>query len=526
MSPSEFTFGFRVLDSAYEERRSRGPCRRLRRLCSCDERAECHREAYLSAFTFDDDFRRHLAETGSTAGFSGPCWTPWVWFDIDRPDLDAAQRDAARLALSIDERYCPGDDDLLIFFSGSKGFHIGLPTCLWTPTPSVDFHRVARRFAESAAEAAAVTTDGGVYDRVRLFRAPNSRHPKTGLHKRRLSLDELANLKLDAILSLAKEPAPFDVPTPAGTSDQAAVDWRVAAAGVAEQSEAKVARRAAGAGATLNRSTLEFIRDGAVAGDRHRMLFSAAANLAEFGCPPSLAVALLEESALDSGLPPKEVRRQIECGLAAALALPVESTHQDAPGTPQTLSGDSIPKNPLEAVTSDSGGSGGQACQQVTGATESAAPPAVLPAVVQDRPPDVQAADAPSTPPAVDLQDALVRLWAESPAPPAVPTAVSPPALESLPPPPAAPPPPSPAVGLPAAPATLPPLLPPLPPPLPPLPAGAVDSGTLDKPCRCGSTQYVDVAISGGRTRRDCRKCGRFLGWGRWYDHDEGGPAR
>ena len=68
-------------------------------------------------------------------------------------------------------------------------------------------------------------------------------------------------------------------------------------------------------GARLNRATLEFIRDGAGTGDRHRLLFSAAANLAEFGCPQSLAEALLCESALDSGLSPSEVRRQIACGL-------------------------------------------------------------------------------------------------------------------------------------------------------------------------------------------------------------------
>jgi hypothetical protein len=45
-------------------------------------------------------------------------------------------------------------------------------------------------------------------------------------------------------------------------------------------------------------------------------LFSAAANLAEFGCPPALAHALLTETALDSGLPPNDVRRQIDCGLS------------------------------------------------------------------------------------------------------------------------------------------------------------------------------------------------------------------
>jgi hypothetical protein len=69
---------------------------------------------------------------------------------------------------------------------------------------------------------------------------------------------------------------------------------------------------------TLNRSTLEIIRDGSTlaTGDRHRLILSAAANLGEFGCPDELALALLMEPGLDSGLPPKEVRRQIECGLA------------------------------------------------------------------------------------------------------------------------------------------------------------------------------------------------------------------
>ena len=43
---------------------------------------------------------------------------------------------------------------------------------------------------------------------------------------------------------------------------------------------------------TLNRQTLDFIRDGAEAGDRHRLLFSAAANLGEFGCLSDLAHAL------------------------------------------------------------------------------------------------------------------------------------------------------------------------------------------------------------------------------------------
>jgi hypothetical protein len=311
--------GFRVLGGAMNRRRLVDAGAALAGYAACDPRAEVAREAYLSAFVFGDDFRRHLNETGSTAGFDGACWTPFLWIDLDSPeDLDRALSDARRLVSAILHRYPTLDDDaLLIFFSGSKGYHVGLPT-VWGPAPSAGFHRVARRFAEGLAAAAGVTIDTGVYDKVRLFRAPNSRHPKTGLHKRRLSFDELLRLSAARIRQLAAAPEPFELPTVTSADPQALADWQGAEAAVTREAEAKAQRRAtvAHGAPQLNRQTLDFIREGADQGDRHRLLFSAAANLAEFGCPPALALALLTEAALDSGLPPAEVRRQIECGLA------------------------------------------------------------------------------------------------------------------------------------------------------------------------------------------------------------------
>ena len=318
MTTSDFRYGFRIVGGCYETRRLVDAAAALSAYAVCDDRAEVDREGYLSAFQFGDDFRRFLLDTGSTAGFSGPCWSAWLWLDIDADELHYAQQDAGALAEFLVERYGINPGELLIFFSGSKGFHIGLPTSLWSPEPSHNFHRTARRFAEHLAEWSSTSIDSGVYDKVRAFRAPNSMHPKTGLHKRRLTYGELLG-PLDSILELAKTPEPFVMPEPNGTNETATEDWQSAAELVAKEAEAKAARRAAGNDlASLNRSTLDFIRDGAASGDRHRLLFSAAANLGEFGCSSSLAVALLEESALDSGLPPKEVRRQIECGLDAA----------------------------------------------------------------------------------------------------------------------------------------------------------------------------------------------------------------
>ena len=314
-------FGFRIVGSCVESRRLVDAAVAFSAYASCDERAEVDREAYLSAFRFGDDFRRHLDATGSTKNFHGVCWSLWLWFDIDREDdLDRALNDARKLTAFLSERYRLDDDDLLIFYSGAKGFHVGLPTSLWMPSPSVTFHTTARHLAEALAERAGVVIDVGVYDRVRAFRAPNSRHPKTGLHKRRLTFDELMGLSVDAIKRLAKTAEAFDLPTMPSVNEQASTDWREAAESIDRATEAKAERRVRHSGAMssrLNRATRDIIAnvEPIAAGDRHRRLFSAAANLAEFGCSTELAFALLCEAGLDSGLSPSDVRRQIECGL-------------------------------------------------------------------------------------------------------------------------------------------------------------------------------------------------------------------
>jgi hypothetical protein len=316
---TETPYGFRIV----------GPCSGERRLvdwraafagyAACDARARCDSEGYLSAFTFGQPFADHLNATGTTRGYSGPCGAAFLWWDIDRADdLERARIDSAGLAAALCNRFGLADDDLLAFYSGSKGFHLGLPVSL---PPSGDFHRVARRFCEAVAEGAGVVIDCGVYDAVRAFRAPNSRHPKTGRYKRRVTLDELMHLNAEAIAKLAQTPEPFDGPTALSDRCDAAIaaDWNAAAEHVRLVNQAKSQRQAAIASGTvaptLNRLTLDFIRNGAGTGDRHRILYSAARNLAEHGCPLALVTALLTESALDSGLPPGEVRRQIDCGL-------------------------------------------------------------------------------------------------------------------------------------------------------------------------------------------------------------------
>ena len=127
------------------------PPPRIAGYCSCDPAVDVEREAYLSAFQFGEDFRQLPIDWLDRPGFFGPCWSPWLWFDIDaEEDLERAATNTRMLCTVLDGRYEVGEAELLIFFSGSKGFHVGLPTALWSPEPSVMFHKTARRFAENS----------------------------------------------------------------------------------------------------------------------------------------------------------------------------------------------------------------------------------------------------------------------------------------------------------------------------------------------------------------------------------------
>ncbi len=331
MSEITHPYGFRVVGLLTGDRRRVDAAKAFRAYCQCDPKACVGNEAYLSAFQFGNDFAEYLIRTGSPAGFAGSTWAPYLWCDVDRDEaaggIMRALADTRRLIDTLDETCGVPRELLLPFISGGKGMHLGIPTALWAPTASVDFHAVARQFVETIASEAKVTVDEGVFDRVRAFRAPNSRHPKTGLHKRYVPVDMLDTITVDGLLDMARTPEPFDPPSVDGveSADMLVAVWDAAGRAVAKKLAAAEQRRrevaSGGRAATVNKLTRAFLNGEVQTGDRHRLLYSAAANLAELGCPLSAVHALLTEPACDLGLKPKDVARQIECGHAAARPL-------------------------------------------------------------------------------------------------------------------------------------------------------------------------------------------------------------
>jgi hypothetical protein len=328
VSAATHPYGYRLVGPVSGDRRRVDARTAFLAYCRCDAKAGVEQEAYLSAFQFDAGFAEHLARTGSPAGFDGSTWAPYLWADVDRDEsaggIARALDDTRRLVNVLDERYAVPRELLMPFVSGGKGFHLGITTALWAPTASVDFHAVARQFVETLAAEAGVAVDASVFDRVRAFRAPNSRHPKTGLHKRFVPVEILDTVTVAGVLGMARTPEPFEPPSTDGveSADFLVAAWDAAGRAVTANAAAAKQRRqevASGERAvTVNKLTRAFLNGEVEAGDRHRLLYSAAANLAELGCSLPAVRALLTEPALDLGLPPKDVERAIDNGFARA----------------------------------------------------------------------------------------------------------------------------------------------------------------------------------------------------------------
>jgi hypothetical protein len=314
------TLAFRVLGSADGRRDLVSYRKALARYADADPVVHPEIPAFLSTFTFPVALRRHVEATGSTRNYVGPVGVPALRFDVDRDgDPDAALRDVRRLAGHLSERY--GDEGLSVFFSGSKGYHFEADTGS-AIEPTYEAHQVARHVAETVAGSIGVSIDSGVYDRVRLWRAPNSKHPRTGLYKIRIELDDLLHASVDWVRRRAVEPIPFDPRTFSSPPPQLLDDWSRAERAVKEHAEERRERhQEVGNGeARINALTRLLITrpEEIEVGDRHRLLYSAAANLAEFHSVEDLIIELLTEPGRDTGLPPREVARQIACGIDRA----------------------------------------------------------------------------------------------------------------------------------------------------------------------------------------------------------------
>ncbi len=163
------------------------------------------RECYTSMYSFTSELVAHVQDTGSVQKVSHLIvWSDICWFDIDSPDLDVAKAatiDLVAKISAIDEALA---QHLVIYFSGCKGFHVGLPSTLAGLKPSAALPSQHRQLALALAEG--IDIDTSIYQHTRLWRVPNTINAKSGLYKVRLTVEQLRDWGVDEIKEYAKQP--------------------------------------------------------------------------------------------------------------------------------------------------------------------------------------------------------------------------------------------------------------------------------------------------------------------------------
>ena len=120
-----------------------------------------------------------------------------VWDFDDKENPDNAKKDSITLVNRLMEKGF-SVDNLGIFFSGSKGFHVEIMTDqLFTPS---EFKQLTSSLASDLN-----TYDSVVSNPARVFRIAYTMHDSTGLYKTRLSYDELTEMSLQEVMDLAQE---------------------------------------------------------------------------------------------------------------------------------------------------------------------------------------------------------------------------------------------------------------------------------------------------------------------------------
>lgn len=129
-------------------------------------------------------------------------------FDADATEEGwrAVKQDALAAIYYMQSIYDIDPEMLQIFYSGSKGVHVIVPAQIFGVEPHPRLNEIYRLIYKQMSLVLGDTVDPRIYDWVRLFRLPYSRHQETGLFKTEITLDELKTLSLRDIQRIARVP--------------------------------------------------------------------------------------------------------------------------------------------------------------------------------------------------------------------------------------------------------------------------------------------------------------------------------
>ena len=165
-------------------------------------RESANYERYASLFSFDKNILEYVKlNNSSVSEYKGKLYANWIWIDFDDKDknIDNSLKMVKDFVRELNTNYFIEADNLYYYFSGAKGFHVGIyERLIGGVIGSTTLAEKMKDFVKFIAPQA----DTKIYDPVRIFRLPNSLNNKTGLYKIQLSFSELTSG--DEIKEMAK----------------------------------------------------------------------------------------------------------------------------------------------------------------------------------------------------------------------------------------------------------------------------------------------------------------------------------
>ena len=165
------------------------------------------KDTYMSLYEFDDSIKDFFAKKHTLSGFDGLVYIPDEFIlDVDgkdKNDLENARQKTIGLLLLLDDLSIP----YRLYFSGNKGFHVGIPSAAfrWKPDPLLHLN------VKDALTNAGIFdyADPSVTDKIRLIRVVNTLNLKAQLWKREITRKDLEATDITAHMKkIAKQPGP------------------------------------------------------------------------------------------------------------------------------------------------------------------------------------------------------------------------------------------------------------------------------------------------------------------------------
>jgi len=165
-------------------------------------------ESYVSMYEFGDDINSYIKESGSIAGYDGEVSLRILWFDFDSENLDKARNEVLNFIDYISDDFGIEKHMFQVYFSGGKGFHVGLHSKIIGIDNIIDkdLPNMVKEFVKKLIKDKGFECiDLKIYNKTRIIRLPYSLHKKTNLYKILVPYEDLVKMTMNEVTLASKE---------------------------------------------------------------------------------------------------------------------------------------------------------------------------------------------------------------------------------------------------------------------------------------------------------------------------------